>query len=130
MASPSSKAGSSPESNLNSALTRRNSVGTSPLRQTIGWPIATSSPHPKSSTLCHRLTRRGKKKRHGSKQAALLKKFAGVAMKFYELIAKMSGEDFASCTPEQQIYVLKKKAELAKHAVVDNNLQDAEDGID
>jgi hypothetical protein len=129
MASPSSKAGSSPESNLNSALTRRNSVGTSPLRQTIGWPIATSSPHPKSSTLCHRLTRRGRKERHGGKQAALLKKFARVAMKFYELIAKMSVEDFASCTPEQQIYVLKKKAELAKHAVVDNDLQDAEDGI-
>lgn len=35
----------------------------------------------------------------------------------------MSDEDFASCTPEQQSYILKNKAELAKHAVVDNDLQ-------
>ena len=51
-------------------------------------------------------------------------------MNFYDLIAKISDEGFASCTLEQQSYILKKKAELAKHAVVDNNLQDAEGGID
>ena len=51
-------------------------------------------------------------------------------MNFYDLIAKISDEDFASCTLEQQSYILKKKAELVKHAVVDNNLQDAEGGID
>ena len=51
-------------------------------------------------------------------------------MNFYDLIAKISDEDFASCTLEQQSYILKKKAKLAKYAVVDNNLQDAEGGID
>lgn len=109
---------------------RHNPVGTSPHRQTSERPIATLSPHPESSTLGHRKTRRGKRKRHGGKQAALLQKFARVAMDFYELIGKMSDEDFASCTPEQQSYILKKKAELANHAIVDNDLQDAEDGID
>ena len=51
-------------------------------------------------------------------------------MNFYALIAKISDEDFASCTPEKQSYVLKQKAKLAKHSVVDNDLQDAQDGID